>query len=323
MKSNTHFRFSVLFLAVLVIWPIAEAQAASGSFEKSITVDEPIQLDVRTGSGKITIESGTSGRIEVVGHISTKRGFFSRSSKNAEEAVRLFESEPPVELVDGQLLIGHYENNKYGRNVTINYDIIVPREIQVASHTGSGSQTISGVTGPVEVSTGSGSIKLDHVGGPVEASSGSGSIRAEGVAGAFQAHSGSGSIRMDQVSPGDVDVSCGSGNIVLDNVVGELSAHTGSGKIVVDGLPTGSWTLDSGSGTIKITFPDDAAFELDARAHSGSINVDHPLTIRGTVSKKRLSGEVRGGGPLIEIETGSGNIRIDERLSTMSSENDG
>ena len=89
MKSNTNFRFSVLVLAVLVIWPIAEAQAASGSFEKSIAVDEPIQLDVRTGSGKITIESGASGRIEVVGYISTKRGFFSRSSKNAEEAVQL------------------------------------------------------------------------------------------------------------------------------------------------------------------------------------------------------------------------------------------
>ena len=282
-------------------------------------MDEGVELDVRTGSGEITIKSGPPGRIEVIGRIVTRRGFFSRNSKDAEEAVRLFESEPPVELAGGKFLVGHVKSNKYGRNVTIDYDIVVPHDIQVTSRTGSGSQEVSGVSGPVEVSTGSGSIKLNDVGGFVEASSGSGSIRAKGIAGGFQAHSGSGGIRMDQVAPGDVDVSCGSGNIVLDNVVGELNAHTGSGKIVVDGQPVGPWTLDSGSGSIRITFPDNAAFELNARTHSGSINIDHPLTIRGNVSKKRLQGQVRGGGPLVEVESGSGNIRIDERLATMTS----
>jgi len=35
--------------------------------------------------------------------------------------------------------------------------------------------------------------------------------------------------------------------------------------------------------------PEDAAFELDAESGSGGINIEHPLTVQGKISKRHLS----------------------------------
>jgi len=196
-------------------------------------------------------------------------------------------------------------------NVSISYEILVPASTEVKSHTGSGSQSITGVAGPVEAGTGSGKVTLTDIGGPVNARSGSGSIRADNIAGAFEARAGSGSIRLTQVAPGDVVVRTGSGSSVLHGVVGALYVRAGSGRIEVDGQQEGPWNIDTGSGSVRIKLPENAAFELDAHTGSGGITVDHPLTIQGKISRKHMRGDVRGGGDLLTIETGSGGIRIE------------
>ncbi len=225
--------------------------------------------------------------------------------------VDLFESEPPVILADGRLQVGHVKDKRFGRNVSISYEIVVPANTEVKSHTGSGSQEISGVSGPVEAGTGSGRLTLTDVGGAVSARSGSGSITADGIAGSFEAHSGSGRIRLTQAAPGDVIVTTGSGSSELHNVVGALRAKAGSGRIVVDGQQEGPWNLDTGSGSVRVSLPEDAAFELDAESGSGGIKIGHPLTMHGKISRRHVRGQVRGGGELLVIDTGSGSIRIE------------
>jgi len=207
--------------------------------------------------------------------------------------------------------VGYIKERKFRRNVTISYEIVVPASTEVKSHTGSGSQSVSGVSGPVEIGSGSGRLTVTGIGGPVEASTGSGSIVADEIAGAFEAHTGSGRIRLTQVAPGDVEVTAGSGSSELHGIVGALRVRSGSGRIDVDGQQTGPWDLDTGSGSIHVALPADAAFTLDAESNSGGIVVDHPVTVQGKVSRKRLKGEVRGGGELLRIETGSGQIRVE------------
>ena len=55
----------------------------------------------------------------------------------------------------------------------------------------------------------------------------------------------------------------------------------------------------------------DAGFELDAQSGSGGITIDHPLVIEGRINKRYLRGQVRGGGDLLRIDTGSGSIRVE------------
>lgn len=297
--------------ALLLAFWSADLQAAKGSFDETYAVAEPFMLDVKTGSGKIDIRAGSGGEITIIGKIKVSTGWFGRSSKKAEDIVQELEATPPVEISDGLVRVGYIEDKRLRRNVSISYEIVVPAATEVKSHTGSGSQSVSGVSGPVEVGSGSGRLTLRDIDGPVEARAGSGSIRADGVAGAFEAHTGSGEIRLTQVAPGDVKATAGSGSIELHSIVGSVHARSGSGRIDVEGQQTGPWDLDTGSGSVHVALPADAAFTLDAESNSGSIVVDHPVTIQGKVSKKRLKGEVRGGGEVLKIETGSGQIRVE------------
>ena len=310
--KNT-IKLAALSGLLLFFWSGA-ALSATGSFEKTMSVDEPIVVDVTTGSGSITITGGNAGRVEISGEIKTSRrsflGIFRRSGKEMEEIVRHVEENPPVELVDGVLKIGHFEDSKYRKNVSISYEIRVPASTEVISHTGSGSQSISDVAGPVEAGTGSGRVTLTNIGGAVKARTGSGGIRANEIAGAFEARAGSGSIRLTQVAPGDVKVQTGSGSSILEGVVGGLHVRAGSGSVEVHGRQEGTWDIDTGSGSVSVYLPDDAAFELDAHTGSGGINIDHPLTVQGKISKRHIRGNVRGGGETLVVETGSGSIRI-------------
>ena len=103
----------------------------------------------------------------------------------------------------------------------------------------------------------------------------------------------------------------GSGGIELHGVRGSLQAKTGSGGIHADGDPNGSWMLHTGSGSVKLKLASTAAFDLDAHTGSGSIYLDHPVTVQGTIGRKDVKGKVRGGGVPVQVETGSGGISIE------------
>jgi hypothetical protein len=286
------------------------AQDATGSFRQELDVATPLELDVATGSGGITVRNGAQNRAIVIGRITVRDGR-GRSAEEAEEIVRRLEAEPPVELTGNQLRVGHIQDEDFRRNVSIGYEIEVPAQTRVMARSGSGGQAISGVAGPVNVTTGSGGLTLADLGGGVEARTGSGSIRAERIAGGFRGDTGSGSVRVTQTAPGDVAVSTGSGGADISGVDGALRVRTGSGGVTVEGTPRGTWDIQTGSGSVAVRVPQNAAFNLDAHAGSGGVSTDHPVTMQGSLARGSMSGPVRGGGPLVRARTGSGGIRIE------------
>lgn len=302
---------NILFLSVLLPGlALAETHDASHQFERTVPLDDTILLDVDTGSGSISVRGGSVDEATIVGKIKVNRRWFGAKPGNEEEIVRQVRDNPPIVLDDGRLRVGYFEDRSLGKQVSISFTITVPADTEVVADTGSGPVYVADIAAPVDVDTGSGSIELENIGGPVRADTGSGSIRADGVAGEFEADTGSGSIYLHQTAPGDVRVDTGSGSTELVDVAGAVQVDSGSGRISVQGTPQGRWRLDSGSGSVSVDLPDDAAFTLDAESDSGGIVVDHPLMVQGEVSKKHVRGEVRGGGPLLRIDTGSGAIRV-------------
>jgi len=320
--------FVLAGLVLLVACGFAYA-AAEGKFERSLTVTGPVDLDVSTGSGRIDIRVGGSSAVQVYGLIRARNDWRG----NAEEKVRFIAANPPIEQTGNTIRIGRIDDEAYRNNVSINYEIVVPAETRIRSHTGSGSQKIEGVHGPVEVGTGSGSIAIyaiggdvraetgsgridmDQIAGDLQASTGSGEIRALRIAGAIRTETGSGSITAEQTSAerrpgGEVEVSTGSGSIDVSGVDGPLRAESGSGSITIAGKPSGSWKVDAGSGGVTLHLGSDASFDLYAHAHSGQITVDHPLTMTGAISKREVRGKVRSGGSLVDVRSGSGGITI-------------
>ncbi len=310
MHAATKTSSIVLTLLLSYALLASDASAADGRFERSFAVSEPLKLDVDTGSGSVTIRTGSGDEIIVIGEIQVQRRFLWGKPRNADEIIQEIEDNPPIEMDGGRLRVGPFPDRKIRNRISISYEIIAPTGTEIFAETGSGSISVSDIAAPVDVHTGSGSVQLHNISGPAKARTGSGSVRAEGIAGAFDGESGSGSIYLQQSASGDVVVSTGSGSIDLNGVAGSVRASAGSGRITVDGRQEGDWELDTGSGAVRVSLPADAAFELDAESNSGGIDIDHPLTVSGSISKKHVVGSVRGGGPLLRIDTGSGRIRV-------------
>ena len=311
MNPKTISKTLVLSILLLPALAFADFFAKKGSFEERLMLDEPVVLSVDTGSGSIDVRSGSGSEAIIKGEVRVRKRMFWGKSVDAEEVLSEVQENPPIVLDDDRLMVGHFEDRGLAKRVSISYEIVVPANTEVIADTGSGSITIRDIGAPVNADTGSGSIKLENIGGPVRADTGSGSVHADGVGGAFHADTGSGSVYLMQTAPGDVTVDTGSGSSELLGVVGALHADSGSGRIVVQGRQEGRWKLDTGSGAVRIDLPDDAAFDLDAKSNSGGITIDHPMTMSGEVSKRHVKGEVRGGGHLLEIDTGSGSIRVE------------
>ncbi len=316
----------VLSFALLSGTGCVSARAAfEGSFDRTLTVSGPVDLDITTGSGNVEVKTGDGTTVRVYGLIRARDDFRAR----AEEKVAYLRSNPPIEQTGNAIRIGEIQDERYRSNVSISYEIVVPADTRLRSKTGSGRQTIDGIRGRAEVSTGSGNLTISNIGGGVtartgsgridldvirgrvEAHTGSGGIRGSRIEGAFKADTGSGSITMGQAAPGDVEVSTGSGSVEVSGVKGAVTARTGSGHISAGGEPVGEWALHSSSGGVTVHLNSNAAFDLDARTSSGRITVNHPLTVMGTVSPKAMRGKVRGGGALLSLTTGSGNITVE------------
>jgi len=300
--------------------------AAEGSFERSLHVTGPVDLQVSTGSGAIHVRAGDSQTVQVRGTIKAReRG----GGMSAEEKVRQLEANPPIQQEGNFIRVGHLEDSELSRNVSISYDLVVPKETRLRAETGSGDQTVEGIQGPLKASTGSGGIRIarissevhadtgsgdiqiESVQGSVTANTGSGSIRANGVAGEFSGETGSGDVRLEQSAPGRVKVSTGSGNIELAGVNGPLHVDTGSGEIKAQGELTGDWRLETGSGGVTVSLPSNAGFDLRAHTDSGRISTTREVTLTGTLSRNDYRGKVGSGGYLLEVKTGSGDIRIE------------
>jgi hypothetical protein len=298
---------------------------AEGSFDRSLTVGHPVDLSVETGSGGITIRAGASDAVQVHGIIKV----YGRrnTQEQAEQKVRSLSSNPPIEQDGNVIRIGRIEDREL-RRVSISYEVVVPADTTLRSDTGSGSQTVEGIHGPATVKTGSGNVKISGIGQEVRATTGSGGIQIDSVKGPVNAQTGSGSIHASNLErgiegttgsgtvevkelTGDADLDTGSGSIRVEGFTGSLKAHTGSGNLSVQGEPTGDWRLQTGSGSIHVKLPTEAAFEIDAQAISGSISMSHPLTAQGAERKRALRGKVRGGGPLLHMRSGSGNMRVE------------
>jgi len=320
----------VVCCVILMSWSVATASAAAeGSFQRTLKVSGPVDLDIETGSGNIEIHTGSSDQVQISGHIrANNNSWFGNSSGDAADKVKRIESNPPIQQSGNDIRIGHIDDQSLRRNISISYELIVPAETRLRSRTGSGNQNAVGLKGAIDLQTGSGNvvfsnignavhaesgsgnIHADHVSGNVRAKSGSGEIRVSDLSGGLDAESGSGNITMAQVSAGSVRASTGSGDVDLSGVRGSLEATTGSGTVRAEGDPKGAWRLHTGSGSVSVRFPSQASYDLYAHTGSGGISVGPPITVQGSVNKHEMRGKVGGGGVPVELETGSGEIEI-------------
>jgi DUF4097 and DUF4098 domain-containing protein YvlB len=310
MNNHSLVRSSAIRVLIFVmISSLAAFASVVGTFDRSFQVNGPVDLEVLTGSGDITIHTGPSGSVSVHGKIHSGGSLFGLDTNKA--GVQEIQNNPPIRQNGNNIRIDYV----HLRNISIDYEITVPENTTVRTHSGSGDQAVEGVHGTIDLESGSGDLSLARLTGDMHFQTGSGNIRAREVSGPARAKAGSGDIEIDERGPGDVDIRTGSGNITVNGINGGFHADAGSGDIHGDGVATNMWSVRTGSGNVSLRLPSDAAFDVDVSSSSGSVTMGHPVatTIQGRVqeSRKSVVGKVRGGGPTVSVHTGSGDIHVD------------
>jgi len=300
-------RLSLLAAVAALLTTTAFASTPQGTFDRTLQVNGPVDLEVLTRSGDVTIRAGGSGSVQIHGKIFVGDHWLF-GDRQAD--VHGIEQNPPIRQ-EGNSIHIDYVN---ARNISIDYEITVPADTTIRTHSGSGDQIIEGTHGNAEVETGSGDVKMRSVSGQMQLQTGSGDVRAHEISGSVKGGTGSGDIELEENGPGDIDLHTGSGDITVRGVHGAFHGEAGSGDITVQGSQTGSWEVRTGSGNVRVTLPSNAGFDADISTSSGSLDVEPPIemTVQGHIgeSHKRVQGKARGGGPTLSVHTGSGDIHI-------------
>jgi hypothetical protein len=142
-------------------------------------------------------------------------------------------------------------------------------------HTSNGAIHVSSLKGELHAETSNGSLELTDVDGPVTAHTSNGGIRAKGLRAA-------------------VDVSTSNGSIDL----------------AFDSGPVPSIKASSSNSGITLRLPAKVDARISASTSNSSITSDFEMMTRGEISKHRIEGTLGAGGPLIDLHTSNGGIRI-------------
>lgn len=182
------------------------------------------------------------------------------------------------------------------QNVQVDHEVILklPRRIDLAVNSVSGSLRAGDVDGQAHVNSISGSVNLGNVSEKLEVRSVSGNLEVGNVG-------------------SDARLTSISGNVGLGQVNGSLEVLSVSGgvKATLVSLSPQGIRINSVSGSIEIGFKSDVNADFSAESISGQVYLDVPNVTRdGEEKSSNVRARIGAGGTPIRITSVSGNIRL-------------
>jgi hypothetical protein len=167
--------------------------------------------------------------------------------------------------------------NMFNRSVGANLKITVPNKTNLELTTHNGRVEITNITGNLDGTTHNGKMIVENVLGDIELYTHNGHISCREISGStkLKTHNGGIDVYYSENAPPVCDIS--------------MITHNGG---------------------IELKSPPNFSAEVNASTHNGSINTDLPITVKGKVSKRRLTGTIGAGEGKLHLETHNGSIRI-------------
>jgi len=163
------------------------------------------------------------------------------------------------------------------KSVSVSLDVTVPNQTNLELGTHNGAVVIADITGQVRATTHNGRVITERVSGSTELETHNGSITCRQASGDAKLRTHNGSVKA-------------------------FYAETAS--------PVSDISIVTSNGSIELTAPPDLSARIEASTHNGSINTDLPITIRGKVTKRKLTGTIGSGEGRLHLETHNGSIRL-------------
>lgn len=290
-------------LAALDTQPGRQAASPAGAEQRdaqTFPIAGPAVLDVSGGRAAVSVEGWDRDAIEMV---VTRRvgggGVFPGVelgvwSSRAETRKLLESVVVHAAAVDNALRVRVLEDELHAApGLSVHLAFRVPRATALRLETGDGALHAEGIEAGVELRTGNGAIRVEDITGDVRAESGNGHIALTRIAGAAHARTENGAIETEALE-------------------GVADLKSTNGAIAAKGAGAHSLRCHTANGGIRVAVDSAAPCNLDLRTEQGGVDcalsLDQPFERQGNA----LRGFLRGGGAMIALSSGNGNIHVGE-----------
>src|SRR3954462_15318747 len=130
-----------ILLATASLAITTTAFAADKTFDRTLNVSGAPNVSVATGSGYIRLKPGSDNQIHITGHVHGNNGWMS-GGNDVESRVQQIANNPPIVQAGNDITIGKTHGDDLYRNISIDYDVTIPRSSNINAATGSGDMTI-------------------------------------------------------------------------------------------------------------------------------------------------------------------------------------
>lgn len=254
-----------------------------------VSVSRGTRLEVRNRSGEIRVRSWERDEVRIA----------ARHSRG--DRISIDES--------GALLEVRSESRR-GPPKTVDYDVTVPRWMDLDLSGTFTDVTVEGVDGEVFARTVHGDITLSGGSGEIEIETTQGEVVVTGAEGRIFVSSTNGDVRITD-AVGDVRAETINGEVTLERVDAEtVEAITVNGDVWFDGVirERGRYHLNTHNGDVTISIDESVDARVTIATVRGEFQSDIPVTITGTDRGKRISFTMGTGSARVELESFGGTI---------------
>lgn len=301
MKNAGKIRLAALlcFFLILGLLVVNGGQAGAGLWEKTLNIDptKPVNLSFKDVNGDLVVTASTEKTVE----IKTRKEPLSKDQKLAKRLVEATKIEVnqkgntiDITVVYPRLRAIFFGLRDY-RRIKVSTEIAVPPLANLTIRLVDGGASLKGRFQEVNLTTIDGSAWLENI---------EGKLFLKTVDGRITVNQGKGMVEANSVD----------GDILVEGEFEPLRIETTDGDISVKLEPgtsiTRPWHLRTVDGDIELFIPEDLSADVLLETSDGSASCDIPLTSTEVQGRRKLSGRINQGGPLISLRTVDGLIRV-------------
>lgn len=307
-------RIHFLAIAALAVIPFEagcdlETLAHDGNpfredFQYSYDLRPGGRVSVETFNGSVEVLSWEKDAVQITG---TKYASREEDLANIRIDVKADDSSVQVRAIRPELRRG---------NMGVKFFIRVPQRVHLdLIRSSNGPIRVEDVEGHSHLETSNGAIRLRKIAGRLDARTSNGTIEGGDVEGTAILRTSNGAIRMDRIR-GGVQATTSNGPIHIAMMAPpagerlEFTSSNGSIELGFDELPRNEVRASTSNSSVTLRIPPTTRAQIRASTSNSSITSELDVDTHGVTNKNRLEGEINGGGPLIQVTTSNGAIRL-------------
>lgn len=299
---------NVLILVSMVICTFTYAQPNEFSFKKEYTVSTPAKLTLTVVDSDIKALGSDGDKIEVYYMVRKEDQLQTITFEELEEYftidIQEYSDGIKMEVKPTIKNSSMFGNSQY----RVSFYILTPKTITCTLNSVDGDISVKTLKGEQDFSTVDGDIKFSEIIGNVTAKTTDGDIKLSKVKGNIELHTTDGDIEINGVignimaktTDGDVSIKLTKGEINIVAIDGDISAEIAELSSPV--------TISTTDGDIHTLLPDNSSFNILVKGDDIKNNFKNFV---GKVDDDFMEGSVNGGGQLVKLTTGDGDINID------------